>query len=457
MNVPTALASADAAAIGRRSRGRMAKAIRPKPVFAVWLGEASASAPPSRPRAFRQLRDRDRRVRGFMHLVRYREARSLDGDAAEPAAGFRRTAGAGGSSQGAARGTHVARSDRSQRLLRPTTSRSRRCRSRDADEAAAARAPLLAEGGTVVVKILSPDIVHKSEVGGVRLNLTSERAVREAAADILARAERLKPDARITGVTVHPMVRAAEGARADRRHRGRSDLRPGRRVRPRRHRGRGHRRQGAGAAAARSQARAGPDRAHPRVARAQGLPRRSGSGTMPSRSCWSSSRSSPPTCRRSASSTSIRCWPTRTASSPSMRGWRWRRSSGAARARGHPRFAIGPIPRNGSAAHAARRKAKSSCGRCGRRTSSSSWPVLQACHAEDLRLRFFAPVKEFSHAFLARSSQIDYARAMAFIAIEEATGEMLGVVRLHADANYEPANTRSSCAPTSRAAASAGS
>ena len=54
---------------------------------------------------------------------------------------------------------------------------------------------------------------------------------------------------------------------------------------------------------------------------------------------------------------------------------------------------------------------------------------------EDLRLRFFAPVKDFSHAFIARFTQIDYARAMAFVAIDEATGEMLGVVRLHANAN----------------------
>src|SRR5207253_3365167 len=42
--------------------------------------------------------------------------------------------------------------------------------------------------------------------GGVRLNLTNEGAVREAATDILARARSLKPQARITGVTVHPMV-----------------------------------------------------------------------------------------------------------------------------------------------------------------------------------------------------------------------------------------------------------
>ena len=45
--------------------------------------------------------------------------------------------------------------------------------------------------------------------------------------------------------------------------------------------------------------------------------------------------------------------------------------------------------------------------------------------------------KEFSHTFLARLAQIDYARAMAFIAIERATGEALGVVRVVADANHE--------------------
>jgi acyl-CoA synthetase (NDP forming) len=77
---------------------------------------------------------------------------------------------------------------------------------RNADEATAAARPFLAEGTGVVAKILSPDIVHKSEVGGVRLNLTSERAVRDAVTDIIARARAVRPDARITGVTIHPMV-----------------------------------------------------------------------------------------------------------------------------------------------------------------------------------------------------------------------------------------------------------
>ena len=46
-------------------------------------------------------------------------------------------------------------------------------------------------------------------------------------------------------------------------------------------------------------------------------------------------------------------------------------------------------------------------------------------------------MRAFNHAFIARLTQIDYARAMAFVAIDQARGESVGVVRLHADANYE--------------------
>jgi acetyltransferase len=58
-------------------------------------------------------------------------------------------------------------------------------------------------------------------------------------------------------------------------------------------------------------------------------------------------------------------------------------------------------------------------------------PFFATVTTDDLRLRFFGPVKDFSHAFVARFTQIDYAKAMAFIALDETTGEMLGVVRLH--------------------------
>ena len=56
---------------------------------------------------------------------------------------------------------------------------------------------------------------------------------------------------------------------------------------------------------------------------------------------------------------------------------------------------------------------------------------------QDLRLRFFAPMKEFTHEFIARLTQLDYARAMAFVAFDEATNQMIGVVRIHSDSIYE--------------------
>jgi acetyltransferase len=58
-------------------------------------------------------------------------------------------------------------------------------------------------------------------------------------------------------------------------------------------------------------------------------------------------------------------------------------------------------------------------------------PFLRQVTPDDLRMRFFAPVKEFCHAFIARFTQIDYARAMAFVAIDESSDELLGVARLH--------------------------
>ncbi len=61
-------------------------------------------------------------------------------------------------------------------------------------------------GGPVVLKINSPDISHKSDVDGVRLNLEGAEAVGAAFNQITATAQRMRPDARVLGVTVEPMV-----------------------------------------------------------------------------------------------------------------------------------------------------------------------------------------------------------------------------------------------------------
>jgi len=59
--------------------------------------------------------------------------------------------------------------------------------------------------GPVVLKIASPDIAHKTEAGGIRLDLDGEEAVLEAYDDILDSARKFSPDARIDGVLVAPM------------------------------------------------------------------------------------------------------------------------------------------------------------------------------------------------------------------------------------------------------------
>ncbi|MBL8551256.1 MAG: bifunctional acetate--CoA ligase family protein/GNAT family N-acetyltransferase [Hyphomonadaceae bacterium] len=71
-------------------------------------------------------------------------------------------------------------------------------------EEAAARADEI--GQPAALKILSPDITHKSDVGGVRLNLRDGAAVRTAASDMLARVKAVAPAARIDGFTVQAMI-----------------------------------------------------------------------------------------------------------------------------------------------------------------------------------------------------------------------------------------------------------
>jgi acetyltransferase len=54
-------------------------------------------------------------------------------------------------------------------------------------------------------------------------------------------------------------------------------------------------------------------------------------------------------------------------------------------------------------------------------------------------MRLFSPVKSLSHAFVARLTQIDYAREMAFIAISPEDNRLLGVSRMIAGPDYERA------------------
>jgi acetyltransferase len=85
-----------------------------------------------------------------------------------------------------------------------------------------------------------------------------------------------------------------------------------------------------------------------------------------------------------------------------------------------PTFQFGPIRRNGDVT--------SRAGRGGRiranHPSEDEPPIhelLRCMNSQDLRLRFFGAKKEFSPEFIARLTQLDYARAMAIAAFEEIT------------------------------------
>jgi acetyltransferase len=212
LNVPTALASAAATAnaVATVVRQYRAKTLQAKPVFAVWIGADSAVDSAFEAAGIPAYPTEADAVRGFTHLVRWAQARdalmetppSLPADFVPDVAAARRPV------EAAIRG--------GRRWLDPLEvvevmtaygiATVPTLLAHDADQAGAVARPFLAAGTPVVVKILSPDIVHKSDVGGVRLDLASEAAVRAAAADIIAAARAVRPDARIAGVTVQPMI-----------------------------------------------------------------------------------------------------------------------------------------------------------------------------------------------------------------------------------------------------------
>jgi len=70
----------------------------------------------------------------------------------------------------------------------------------------AAAAQAVRTGFPVVLKIVSQDIAHKTEIGGVQLNLADEAAVRSAYEQIMQAAAKHAPEARLDGVLVSPMM-----------------------------------------------------------------------------------------------------------------------------------------------------------------------------------------------------------------------------------------------------------
>jgi acetyltransferase len=308
---------------------------------------------------------------------------------------------------------------------------------RNAEEAAVAARPILDQGGTVAVKILSPDIIHKSDIGGVQLDLTTENAVRNAVDDILARAARLQPEAKITGVTVQPMVRRPKARELI------AGIADDPTFGPVIVFGRG----GTAVEVINDKALALPPLdlklasdliARTRVSRIlkayRDVPAADEHAVALVLVKLAQLAADLPEVREIdinpilADSSGVIAVDARVAVAPDV---------GVRKGRGHPRFAVRPYPREWERVIVTR-SGKSVLVRPVRPEDEEIFlHFFKQVSAEDLRLRFFAPVRDFSHAFLARLTQMDYARAIAFVAIDPETSEMMGAVRLHADANHE--------------------
>jgi acetyltransferase len=444
MNVQTAIAPAGdiaATVTSLVSKYHQLHQRAAKPVLAVWVGAdqkiidlLSGAGIPNYP-------TEDDAVRGFMYLVRHREVvaelaqvpPALPGEFA-PDIDTARTIVAAALADGRQWLDPV----EIKRLLEayeipvvPTFAAA------DAGQAVAHASELFSQGATVVLKIMSRDIIHKSDVGGVVLNLTSPDAVRAATADILARAKKLRPEARISGVIVQAMV-----------------------VRPKARElilgladdptfgtvivfGRG----GTAVEVINDKALALPPLDLP-------LARDLIERTRVSRllRAYRDVAAAKP----DAVATVLVKLTQMAADIPEIReldinplladesgvlavdarisvGKVERKFKGS----GPANFAVRPYPSQWQR-HI---EVKDGWRIVVRPIRPEDEPLihefLRHVTSHDLRLRFFAPMKEFTHEFIARLTQLDYARAMAFVAFDEATNEMVGVVRIHSDSMYE--------------------
>lgn len=104
---------------------------------------------------------------------------------------------------------------------------------------------------------------------------------------------------------------------------------------------------------------------------------------------------------------------------------------------GHPRLSIRPYPEEWERALTLRDGRVLEIRPIRPEDEPAYKAFLESIDPEDLRLRFFAPLRHIGHAMLTRLTQLDYARAIAFVAEDPETGEIQGSVRLHADPDHK--------------------
>jgi acetyltransferase len=445
MNVATALASPSdaAAAVAETVRTQKSNAVFPKPVFAVWVGDRGEASKKFEAAGIPHYPSESSAVAGYGHLVRHREALdmlmqtppSLPEDFVPDTATARRVV-AGVLEAGRSWLDPV----EAEQLLRAySIAIAPAIPASDPEAAVRAATPFLKNNQLVALKIHSPDIVHKSDVGGVRLNLASAAAVQQAAGEMLDHVRAAKPGVRLSGVTVHPMIirplaRELIAGVADDPTFGPVVVF-----------GRG----GTAVEVINDKALTLPPLdlklaqdliSRTRVSRVlkayRDVPAADEASVALVLVKLAQLVADVPEIREIdlnpllSDHSGVIAVDARIAVAPLEQGRRFP---------GHPRFAIRPYPKewerschlpNGTAVFV-----RPVCPEDERLYAAFFARVT----ANDLRLRFFSQIKEFGHAFIARLTQLDYARAMAFVAIDQASGDLLGVARLHANANYDRA------------------
>lgn len=439
IHCPTALSTGTEAAqaVADAVAAHRAKTINAKPVFAVWLGAGAESDVIFEKAKIPHFANEARALDGFIQMVRWREARdalmAAPPDlptAFKPDVARARRAVRQALAQNRewldqleafevldAYGVEVASS-----VLATTP-----------EEAAAAGRAFLVSAGAVVVKIASRDISNKSDIGAVKLDLRTPEAIEMAAAELLLRIPRLRPNAKIDGVTVHPMVSRPHGRELT------AGIKDDPTFGPVVMFGRG----GKAAERIADVALALPpldlDLADDLIDRTRvrrqldayrDVPAADRAGVALTLMKLSQLSADLPEIRDLdlnplvADETGVLALDARIRVAPANLD----KGSGV-----NERFAIMPYPKLWER-HVDLKDGRRVFVRPVRPEDEPMYlSFFEKIPADDLRLRFFAPVKEFSHAFIARLTQVDYARAFVLVAIEEESGEMLGEVRLMRD------------------------
>jgi acetyltransferase len=440
VNCPTALSSSMAVAeeVVGTLEGRKKAGKPPKPVLTSWLGDQASRDARTlfAARNIASFATPAEGIDGFMQLVRYARAQEeLTRTPPSMPEDLRLKTEAAGATIAAAlaAGRSTLSEVEAKALLAcygipvvPTEVAS------SPAEVATHAARWIRSHSACVVKILSDDITHKSDVGGVRLGLERAEEAQHAAEDMLERVARLKPHARVKGFTVQPMVRRPRAI----------ELIAGMSVDP-----------------------------------TFGPLLMFGAGGTAVEVVRDTAHALPPLDLNLAHDLmrQTRVWRL-------LQGYRDRPAADIAAAAEalvrlgylvarHPEVRevdINPLlaDETGIVALDARVRVEYAADHprvpMAIRPFPSEWvteaqvepmgavrirpirPEDEALYAaffalltpDDQRLRFFIARPDLSHRFFARLTQIDYAREMAFVAVAEATGELLGVVRFVADPDY---------------------